>query len=211
MESISEIFNRQENLVEELQPYLQNIGSFKALRHPLVYSVPHSEHMNAFVNEQYSQKVLQINECVDSENYTKYVFLHERPYRLHAFLNISLYLTDKQYWTLLRDIWVDSENIWQNKQSWKNLLLSPRKNKSEFMNKEERKYLKSLPSNITVFRGYDEKKGDPEGFSYSLNPDIAKKFASRFSKNPVIKTRDLKKSEIFAYLQTRNEEEIIVI
>jgi len=75
------------------------------------------------------------------------------------------------------------------------------------------KYLPAVTGTITVYRG--QRMTDPTGWSWSLRPDVARKFAiSGGGRAPVkdglvIKGK-VKVSDVLAYLTERNEDEVIV-
>ena len=205
------ILTRKEELVPELKAYLHH-KTFPMIQHPLVYSVPHFQEMNAFVNAQLKHKTEAVEKALKKRDFVSYVFLHERPYRFQAIQKIAADVKNSDYWKLLSQFWIDSENIWQNKEAWRSLLLSQRPGRHHFMSMADREALASLPDKVTIYRGYDARKGDPHGFSYTLNPDIAKKFARRFYGSlPEVKTRTISKEEILAYTNRRGEEEIITL
>ena len=78
------------------------------------------------------------------------------------------------------------------------------------MSPEEREIFSSLPETFTVYRGHQEQNED--GYSYTLSYEKAKWFAERFkSKSSSVIEKVVNKSEVFAYLHDRNEQEIIII
>ena len=142
---------------------------------------------------------------IQDENYGAYVWLHERSYRLHAFDNIKDKLTDKAYWEILSDIWVDSENIDDFKIEWVILLFySTRANQKYFMSERDRKVFDNLPKKITIYRG-----GSEDGLSWTLDKKKASWFANRFNRNLSVFTKSVDKSNCLCYLGERNEDEII--
>ena len=211
MDAAVALLNRNEDLIPELKAHFHN-KTFPMLQHPLVYSIPHFSEMNAYVNEQWRQKTVMLSKAVDEKKWESYIFIHERPYRMTAFCNIVKYLRDDEYWSLLKTVWVDSENIWQYKQVWIDFLTSTRKGFSRnFMNMTERGFLASLPDKVTIFRGYDEsREGAADGLSYTLDHKIATKFSYRRCKKPALKTLIVDKEQILAFINQRGEEEIIL-
>ena len=207
---IQNILQKQEDLHKDLQPYIEEGSFFPMLRHPLIFSVPYTPVMNALINMQYKQKKQLESKYLKAKNYSSYVWLHERPYRIQAFLNVREKLKDKDYWETLGDIWRDSENIWQNKMLWLALLSVDRKQKEYFMNEEDRRFLKLLPKEIIIYRGYIKNK-NKSGYSYTLNKEKAKWFANRFGNNGLVETRTINKSDVFAYTNQRGENEIIIL
>jgi hypothetical protein len=205
------LLNKKEPLHEDLLPYYEDGGAFPMLRHPLIMSVPHSNGMNAFLNEQYKHKKEHAENLLKKKQYESYIYLHERPYRLQTFKKVEKHLDDMKYWGVLAEIWRDSENIWQNKSEWKSLLNSKRKYRDEFMSEEDRHYFDKMPEVVTVYRGYTEGKNE-KGFSYTTDKSKAEWFSKRnFAKEGKVLTRKVNKSDIFAYTNERGENEVIIL
>lgn len=209
-EGYAELLQKKEPLHEDLKPYVSNGGVMPVLQHPLVFQVPYSEQMNALSNKQYELKKKKTEEYLNEKKYASYVFIHERPYRLQAFMEIYDQLKPKEYWEILADIWTDSENIWQNKSTYKELFSHHPKHKNHFMSKEDRKVFNSLPEQVVVYRGYWQGK-NKNGFSYTIDKEMAEWFANRFSKNGKVLQRTVSKDKIIAYTNGRNEQEVIII
>lgn len=200
-----------EDLHPDLIPYLRFEKTIPYLSHPLVISPFYFEEENSHLNRSYLFKIEQIKLSLKNKEWHRYIFWHERPYRLMAFRQVVKYLSDVEYWKLLREIWVDSENIWQNKKDWKRYLNSKRENKSSFMKGCELNYLKELPDEFLIYRGYT--KGlNSRGCSYTLDKEKAIWFSKRFNaENGKIKIRKVRKEDVFAYVNSRDEKEIIIL
>lgn len=194
----------------DLNPELVLIpGPFgQQIEHPLVKEVMYVPDFNHIYNEQLRLRKEKCQEALQARNWHGYIGWHERAYRLNALLEVHRNMSDQEYWEAVREYWVDSENIWQNQKAWEELLLSHRPNEHLFMTKEEKEYLDSLPEVITIHRGY---RKTPKGFSYSLSKTKATWFANRFGKNGKVKTIKVRKSEVFAFVDSRNEKEIIYL
>jgi hypothetical protein len=190
----------------DLQPYLEDGAIGPQLRHPLVYAVPLWS--NGHANALYEQKVKAVKEALANNKYSSYIFLHERPYRLNAFSLIQNKLSDTQYWSLLSDIWTDTENQWQGIDKWKQLLSSNRPSRHYLMNEEEFNLLQSLPELVTIYRGCQAGVNE-NGLSWTLDKKKAEFFANRFSKEGIILEREIPKSDIIAFLNGRGESEVI--
>jgi hypothetical protein len=195
-----------EELHPDLQPYLEDGAIGSQLRHPLVYLVPLWS--NGHANALYEHKVKGVKDALANNKYSSYIFLHERPYRLDAFTLIQSKLSDTQYWSLLSDIWTDTENQWQGLNKWKQLLSSNRPSRHYLMNEEEFNLLQSLPDEVTVYRGCQAGINE-NGLSWSLNKKKAEFFANRFGKEGIILERKIPKSNIIAFLNGRGESEVI--
>jgi hypothetical protein len=195
-----------EELHPDLQPYLEEGAIGLQLRHPLVYLVPLWG--NGHANALYEHKVKGVKDALANNKYSSYIFLHERPYRLDAFTLIQSKLSDTQYWSLLSDIWTDTENQWQGLNKWKQLLSSNRPSRHYLMNKEEFNLLQSLPDEVTIYRGCQAGINE-NGLSWTLNKKKAEFFANRFGKEGIILERKIPKSNIIAFLNGRGESEVI--
>jgi hypothetical protein len=128
MSSINETLERllkesSEPLHPDLVPYFEADGALGAqVRHPLVYQVPLWS--NGSANAYYLQKKKDLETALTEKNYSRVVYLHERPYRLQAFIQIQKYLSDEKYWSLLASVWTDTENAWQHLDEWRELFNS---------------------------------------------------------------------------------------
>ena len=202
----AKVMASNEELHPDLQPYLEEGAIGPQLRHPLVYLVPLWG--NGHANALYEQKVKAVKNALANQKYSSYIFLHERPYRLNAFTLIQSKLSDTQYWSLLSDIWTDTENQWQGLNKWKQLLSSNRPSRHYLMNEEEFNLLQSLPDEVTIYRGCQAGINE-NGLSWTLNKKKAEFFAKRFSKEGIILERKIPKSNIIAFLNGRGEYELI--
>ena len=166
-----------------LVPYLGELPSgMKALRHPLIYGIPYLSQTNNWYNKQYEFAKAEVKRALAAGDPWAYLVMHERPYRMEA---LQTYLSRKRvsnkvYWELLSWAWEDSENIWQNKEQWIDLLRSDRAGCRHFMDAEERKFFAELPDRFDVYRGYSS-RGDGGGISWTLSKDKAAWFAKRLA------------------------------
>lgn len=197
----------KEPLHPELLPYVEDGSLGLMLRHPLVYQVPLFD--NHFANQLLLQKQNQLAEAVASDAFSQIVFLHERAFRLEAFTAIANLMDDMTYWQLLAAIWTDTENQWAYRQEWIDLLTS-RTNAFLMMSREDLDTFNSLPEQIQIHRGFEPGVNE-DGLSWTLDITRAEFFAKRFKKTGEVKTITINKSDAIAYLNTRNEAEIIHI
>ena len=77
------------------------------------------------------------------------------------------------------------------------------------MNEADRQALQNLPDKITVYRGYVPRQ-NKNGLSYSLDRSKAEWFAKRFADNGKVIVKKVEKTDIFALLTDRNEDEVIL-
>jgi hypothetical protein len=206
----------EENLDFELVLYVETDAAVPMIRHPLVYSIPHTPAMNAMVNLRLRQKKAACSVALENGEFDEYVWLHERPHRLAAMEVVADDMSDPGYWRLLRAIWVDSENIGQNAERWGSFLRSQRQSRSEMMTAGEAAALAAMPDNVEVFRGVGSETESDHGWSWTLNRETAEWFARRFAALseragcPSVKSATVSKSDVVAYMGSRGEEEVLI-
>lgn len=210
---IQDIWGKQEDLHGDLLPYLSRVpGLGEAIRHPLVFSVPHHEMMNSIINRQYIAKKAAALEAFRTKNYVTYIYLHERPYRVRAFMNLIDYMNDADYWKYLGQIWTDSENINQERLNWIRLWESDRSDRHLVMSEEERATLEGLPDRITIYRGVSTRKG-LQGLSWTIDRGRAVWFGRRFASFDsrsifYVGEAEVEKRHVLAFFD--REDEIVV-
>jgi hypothetical protein len=209
-EFLAGLIQSSEPLHEDLVPYIEDCSLLgKILRHPLVFSVPYHEQFNGFLNKQYEAKKESLQRYREDKNWIGYLFIHERPHRLDAFLEIMAELSHEDYWRLLGDLWSDSENIWQNYWAWQFLLGSCRPGQEFLMEERERQELARLPERVRVYRGHQDQ--NELGYSWTLSYHVARWFADRFgSQKGEVVTGLVFKEAIKALLLGRQEVEVVV-
>ena len=196
-----------EELIPQLQPYLEEGILGKQIRHPLVYQVPLWS--NGSANRMYLQKDSEVKRALKEKAWNRFIFLHERPYRLQAFLEIQDQLTDTQYWRLLADSWIDTENAWQNRGKWRKLFDSKRPHSHYLMDETEDNAMNTLPEMVTIYRG--SSANNEKGLSWTLSKDKAEFFAQRFAqKRGKVYEQEVRKDQILALFLGRGESEVIL-
>jgi hypothetical protein len=197
----------------ELERYCYESETFgMCIKHPMVFSMVHFPQQNAMVNAQLDYKLKARRKAMKAKDWHTYLFLHERPYRVDAFKRIKNRLSDEQYWDLLSDIWIDSENIRENSRVWERLLRDPRPGREWMMSDDDRLAFHTLPETIEVFQGHTDERHD--GWSWTTNLATAEWFAHRFADleqaSPVVSYGTCSKDLVTAYLTGRNEAEILI-
>ena len=214
-----ELMTRDEPLHPDLLPYVTEVKSFgQMLRHPLVYEI--GIHGPARINKRYAAVTEALAKARKDANWHKFIWLHERPWRQDALRQIESHLRPAEYWTHVRDVWIDSENVWQNFAEWVDMLNDPRPAQSQIMTAPERKALRALPETVKVYRGCQLNLND-DGLSWTLDYNLALWFATRHvistsddeneDQSPVVLHGEVPRSKILAYFKEgRGEEEIVV-
>jgi len=218
MESFIKGSENPAELHPDLQECLYEDDDFGwAIKHPLLFSLPHNSFMNEYVNKVYEQKREYVDEKMAERNYGAVVWIHERAYRIGAFMEIQGALTDRRYWDLLGQVWTDSENIWQNYPIWALAFDAKRADRWALMSqKEDRKWLRYARRNkgpIVIHRGYAHSTG-PRGMSWTLDYSKAEWFANRWQgvngrDTPRVATAKVQAADVYAYFTNRGEEEIV--
>jgi hypothetical protein len=128
--------------------------------------------------------------------------------------------TNEVYTRLFREAYILSSNNFEYRDQIRELFLSDRIIKEYLMTKDEIKRLTDLPNEITIYRGMSELEEENKeyGVSWTLDKSIAEKFAKSYlhnydtrSQKHFVKSLEIKKSNVLAYFNDRNEEEVIYI
>ena len=209
---VQEVYTDGEELLPELKASLIDEGLFnrKSIQHPLV--IGNLDLMpNSYYNTQLIRKQQKLKEFEKNKEFESYLFLIEKPFRIIFFSELvkqnKIKRLSKKYWEILSSLWTGSENIFQYKELWKELF-QDKTNSHYFMSKKDLEFYNSLENEFIVYRGYTHWEN---GYSYTIDKDIAVWFAERFGQNGKIKERLVKKEDIFAFTNSRKEKEIIII
>lgn len=140
--------------------------------------------------------------------------LHQLPYetaeklfnlslnqRLQYFEEIKEKMSDDLYWTVLRTLWIDDGIC---SEQWKKLMYADRKRQHKIMKSSDRQALRKLPKVMPIYRACDTKE-DSKKFNWTTDPMVAVKMHKK-----IIATQKIKKSDIYAYFNSRREQEVIL-
>jgi hypothetical protein len=197
-----------QELLPELLPYVEQGSLGEQLRHPLLYQVPLLN--NGGANRLYKYKVQETQRALAESDWKQYIWLHERPYRVDAFIEVADKMSDRCYWETLAAIWSDTENGWQNLSEWQRLFDSDRPERRYLMDEDDFDAYSNLPDVVTVYRGC-QKNQNENGLSWTLDKSRADFFAHRLRDNGVVLEKKVSKNQIVAVLLGRNEQEVIII
>lgn len=175
--------------------------------HPLVRASVADREYASSLNKMYESKVVRMKRAIKDSDWDTYVKLHERPYRLDAFLEIKEELRDRSYWEMLAEVWMDTECPWQNQSDWA-LWGGDRPQKQCAMSRDDREALALLPNQLTIYRGV-AKGNNVNGLSWTLSRETAIWFVRRFRGDGLI-TATAKRQDVHAFLSGRQEQEIVV-
>ncbi len=182
------------------------------VHHPLVIASLTTD--ASYINQIYRDKLDGVEKAATDGDWGRYVFLHERPYRLDALLRATkkgLKKKPSEFWALVGNVWQDSENIRQNLSKWKRLWGMPIEDRWVCMSEKDMCAFDSLPDQIEVWRGTAYKRS-VDGISWTLDQEKAAWFARRFcskSRVPLVAKGMVKKGDVLACFGDRNEQEIV--
>jgi hypothetical protein len=191
-----------------------------AIYHPLIHD-PFGTIRLHNTPEEVNKSLEQIKRIAqkhrEERNWLGYIVRHAKPYRLEALWAVRNEMTDREFWTAVGQVWTDSENVWQYRQHWHLIFLSPRPEREYMMPEEDRAAFAAMPEQLTIYRGCN--RLNKHGFSWTLNRQVAEMFTRRNIINAEtgkrVKTRVIErvihKSEAIAYLNDRKEEEIVTL
>lgn len=205
-----------EELHPDLKAHCHTIEIGEIIQHPLVYSVPHAPPLNRMVNAQYAHKRALLETSIKEGNFVSYVNLHEKPWRLDAFLDVCDGIKDPAaYWDLLVDVWMRTEIIRVKYDIWLDLWRSDSWALAHTTSEGSLAALAQMPPVLTIWRGLHG-QNDIDGLSWTLTEHDARWFACRHHRKstpegPFLAKATIPRSLVRAYLPERGEEEIVAL
>jgi hypothetical protein len=125
---------------------------------------------------------------------------------LDIFFRKAKLLSNPRYWELMRTVWVAAGSTY-TAHLFRVMMKSNRPCKSWFMTPEDAAALDAMQFPLTVYRAYDD--DDDPGISWTLDKEWCEGYAK--SKGRRIKTMQVYRDKVFAYVSRRGEEEIIIL
>ena len=126
---------------------------------------------------------------------------------LNIYLKEKNLLSHYRYWELMRTVWIICGSV-ENSMLFRTLMQSTRPQRHYFSTPEEAETLRNMSSPITAYRATDTLKID--GLSWTLSREYAELYQQQFGKEMVIQ-KQVKKDDIFAYINRNKEEELIIL
>ena len=180
--------------------------------HPLVHQPMYTPSLNRMLNQGLRAKKEYLQQAAVAGNWSKYIWLHEKPYRLQVLWDIHRELTPQEYWPLVAQVWMNVENHWQYKNKLPKLFKAKPCRYKLIMTDEERQILESHPNQIlTIYRGHQ--KRNVAGWSWTFSPSKAEWFARRFTRQDKkwsVTEAQVDRSLVVAFFNRRGENEIVV-
>lgn len=206
---------RTERLLVALQRSLYTGARGVELRHPLV-TRPYNERFNAVYNRQYQDRLTALKQAKAARNYERFVWLHERPFRVTEFQRIARRLSNDQYWRMLAQVWVDAGGSFAQRELWTQLWTADRSHREQVMTDDEHDALAILPETapgvVTIYRGCPDAEAI-EGLSWAVSRSQAIEYGTRFAttQNVVLATATISKLKIQAYFVDRKPDQAEVV
>lgn len=143
-----------------------------------------------------------------------------RSYRMQFYKLIMDYLSSKDYAKLASFIWTDCEFPSSQRVITKNqwIKIFRTADKKYLMSSQELEHIDKLPDEFPIYRGFGTNASDANvlfrswtGLSWTTNPQKAVWFAKRFNlkEQIVLKIEHFKKTDVLAYFDIRDEDEIV--
>jgi hypothetical protein len=158
---------------------------------------------------------------LDKGQYVKYIYTFNSWQRFWVFAGHcdTDQLTDGEYWTTLRDVWInrktpyDVKDIIRQNKIGLGLFEDDRAGREALMTDEEKEALRNMPDNITICRGHNSVAGKM-GLCWTTDKDVAKRFARsehnlRAGTDGYVTEGKCKKADVLAYFH-EGEAEIVI-
>lgn len=125
---------------------------------------------------------------------------------LDLFFRKAHLLSNPRYWEVMRTVWIVAGST-ETAPMFRRLMKSARPCRSWFMTPEDAADLDVMEFPLTVWRAYDSEP-DP-GISWTIDREWCEDYAR--SRGRKVKTRQVVRDDIFAYISRRGESEIIIL
>ena len=166
-------------------------------------------HMTRRIPTNLKKKQLAMDSKVATKLIRAWDIEHDADKVLRIFLKYEWNLSNQRYWELMRTVWIVCGSVEQST-LFRGLMESGRPFRHWFSTPEERTYLENLPNQFLIYRAIDVTKPDDRGLSWTLSYKYVMQYAEDFNKEH-IKQKWISKSDVFAYINRNNEQEIIIL
>lgn len=148
--------------------------------------------------------------CNITKNFFRYL---DKPERMSGLENVYEHMSQKDFWQLFGEVWVNSESLYANQQVIEKLLknYTPEIAKHyPMMDETDQEAYNKLPEVVKIYRGCW--KDNKQGYSWTTKEKVARWFAQRcpVDGNPLLICGSAKKDNILAMFTGRNESEVLV-
>jgi hypothetical protein len=198
---------RSVELHPDLRRHIVSRASGRMLYHPLIIQ-SYGEQWNALYNRQLDDKRKTVQQAKAARDWGRIIWLHERPFRAIALQEIAALMPDDQYWRLVAEVWIDTENAFEMRAVWNRLWTAKRPHKGQVMTDSEHDALAILPEvtpgMVTIYRGCRDPKA-VYGLNWTVSRNQALGFANRYANqhSPLLATAVVAKRNIQAFFLER--------
>lgn len=162
--------------------------------------IPIPGHYDIYV--EYKQKMY--DDSLNNGDFERCISIVERPYRFQEFVDLMWKMTPKQRFECLRYVWTDCEEPYINIDVWKIVF------EDDSIQSYLQDTLTDLPDEVVIYRGISYKGATLDtGISWTLSKRVAKKLAFRWGDKGKVISKKVHKSDLKAYFNDRNEQEVI--
>lgn len=155
-------------------------------------------------------------EMIRTGDLTRIMLMIRSPYRFTFLKYAKPYLKKADFDEWLAHLWVESENPNQDVNVSIRTFISwfRKADKRTIMTEEDYDYYSKLPDVVEVYRGVAVGRAEQKGLSWTCKYETADWFSKRFDNikegkfGYIIKAK-INKEDVFAYFNTRNEDEVL--
>ena len=198
-----------EDLHPDLRNHVRHVDDrMPILHHPLVVGI-YLDAMAEHYNAVYTQNRSKLARLESQKEWSKAIWLHERPYRMDA---IMLYADDMEppnYSATLAAVWADTEFPFDHTSDWLDLFTDPKFIEMYAMTETDFEALRNMPDNLVIYRGCSKDK--QEGMAWTTEKETAQWFAARWGLGDNrVYTTTVPRRDVFMFCDSRGESEIVV-
>jgi hypothetical protein len=177
------------------------------------------------INAAVDWKISEVAAARSDGKWHSFVFLHERPYRIDALLEVIEIVGIDRVWRLVESVWSDTESAAVEQDAWSDIWSrtyrqdgNRKKRSLRMMTAGERRKFDAMPDILTVWRGCSHPDAI-HGFSWTMDKEMATWFAHRHgtgktpfgpSQGAILAEMQIHKSIALAYFEGRKESEIVL-
>jgi len=167
VDDVLDLFKSPEALHPDLRSHFRDGPVGKMLHHPLIINVITLPGHHKADNMMYLHRKEEAEQSWHKKYWSRYVFLHERPYRAEALQRVlfegGLPFHQQVTWQLIKAVWIDSENVHEHDQFWTSTW---NKAKSELtLDAKEQVAFDELPNMVPVWHGLEREDEKTLGLS----------------------------------------------
>lgn len=181
------------------------------VRHPLIVAHLSAARPPARINKEFEQKKTSVANAERDGDWSRYIGLHEKPYRVRPLWKALRNIDDAGLAaSLVADVWMERENIRQERSLWGSIWNKLPDSRAT-MSENDHKEFATLPDRFSIFRGHSHtRRGITKGLSWTADQPKAEWFARRYLSKGFIASGLVCKRDVFAYFTGRNESEVVV-